>query len=234
VITKKGNLLENNNNRRMQTDVADWFRELFGQFVEWMEDRTDRELNGVQAVLIAVGVGVLAASTLAFAVWLIIQVVHLIQWVFSGNASTDIGHALSALPVVHVATDPIGAWAEQHAAGLPVSAATLLTVWAVGGGVLFVAGLVGARGARIAWPLYGAGTAAMAWAGAAEPHRPIAAGLIVLAWGVASILVLHRGGHRARTHITNVLPAREPAIDHHQSVHDAVEHVRTRTTASVR
>ncbi|MFD4190778.1 hypothetical protein [Amycolatopsis thermoflava] len=51
-------------------------------------------------------------------------------------------------------------------------------------------------------------TTAMAWFGASEPHRPIAAGLIVLAWGIASILVLHRGGRRAPTHLTTVVTGR--------------------------
>ncbi|MFI5614732.1 hypothetical protein [Amycolatopsis sp. NPDC051903] len=202
--------MENNNNNQPQRNaVADWFREMFGMFVEWMEDHTGRPLNGVQAVLIALAAAVVGASTAVFAVWLVIQVAHMIGWVFGGQAGTDLGRLLSDLPIVHVATDPISSWMTQHAAGLPVSAATLLTVWAAGGAVLFVAGLLGARGARIAWPLYGAGTAAMAWFGAAEPHRPIAAGLIVLTWGLASILVLHRGGRRTGTHITNVLPARD-------------------------
>lgn len=211
MIIEKGTLLENNDNQRRHTAVTDWCGEMFGRFVDWMEDHTGRELNGVQAVALAVFAAVTAGSALTFAGWLLYQLVRLIVWLFGGHASTDIGHILSTLPVVHVAADPIGVWAEQHAAGLPVSATTLLTVWAIGGAVLVIGGLVGARGARIAWPLYGAGTAAMAWFGAAEPHRPIAAGLVALAWGVVSILVLHRGGRRTHTHITNVLPPREPA-----------------------
>ena len=212
MIDTKGNPLDNNNNNNQQqpSPVKNWFREKFGQFVELMEDHTDRELNGVQAVLVALAALVAGTGAVAFAGWLLVSLVRLLVWAFDGRGTASVGHLLSALPVVHVATDPIGDWAVKHAAGLPVSANALLTVWALGGGVLFVAGLAGARGARIAWPLYGAGTAAMAWFGAADPHRPIAAGLIVLAWGVASILVLHRGGQRARTHITNVLPARDP------------------------
>lgn len=202
--------MDTNKFAQQRATVTSWCAATFRRFVEWMEDRTDRELNGVQAVALAVVYGLAGLSALVLVGWVLYQLVQLVGWLFSGHAGGDVGDLLSALPVVHVATDPIGAWAEQHAAGLPVSATTLLTVWAIGGGVLFVAGLAGARGARIAWPLYGAGTAAMAWFGAAEPHRPIAAGLVALAWGVASILVLHRGGQRARTHITNVLPPREP------------------------
>lgn len=208
--TEKGNLLESNNNQ-WQDNVTGRCREMFSRFVEWMEDRAGRELDGGQAAAIAAGALVVAASMVGFAVWLVFEVVHLLQWVFGGQASSDIGQVLSELPVVQVATDPIGAWVVQHAAGLPVSAATLLTVWASGGAALALGGLLGSRGARLTWPAYGAATAAMAWFGASELHRPIAAGLIVLVWSLASILVLHRGGRGARTHITNVLPDRSRA-----------------------
>lgn len=187
--------------------VAAWCADTFARFVAWMQDRTDRELNGAQALALAAAVLAGVGSTLVFGGWLAYQLVRLLVWLVGGHAGADLVHAL---PVLHVAVDSIVAWADQHAAGLPVAPAALLTAWGVGGAVLAVAGLAGSRGARIAWPLYGAATAAMAWFGATEPHRPIAAGLIALVWGVASIAVLHRGGARtAVTHITNVLPARD-------------------------
>jgi len=202
--------------------AARWIKSRLSRFVSWMEDHTGRDLNGPQAVLLALASLVVGVTALALAMWVLAQIVTFIGWVGGGHAGADVGRVFSelgqtvaSLPLVHTATDPIGAWAEQHAAGLPVSAGTLLTVWGIGGGLLVLGGLCGARGARVAWPLYGAATAAMAWFGAQDPHQPIAAGLIVLAWILLSILVLHRGGSsRARTHITNVMPPTEPAAAH--------------------
>ncbi|MEV5300276.1 hypothetical protein [Amycolatopsis methanolica] len=44
--------MEHNTKQQLNTFV-DWCRETFGRFVAWMEDRTDRDLNGAQAVVIA-------------------------------------------------------------------------------------------------------------------------------------------------------------------------------------
>lgn len=178
-------------------------REFYDRFVARMEDHTGRELTRVRAAAIAVAAGLTVVSAVALVAWLLHQLQRLLGWL--GDGAGHLNDALSsphAAQLVRVATDPLVAWTEQHTAGLAVSASTLLTVWAIGGAVLFLGGLGGARGARVAWPLFGAATAAMAWHGAAEPHRPVAAGLIVLAWGVLSILVLHRGGSQRCTHLT--------------------------------
>jgi hypothetical protein len=188
------------------TAITAWCTDLFDRFVAWMQDRTDRELTGLQAVMLAATVLTTVGTALVLGGWFAYELVRALIWVFSGHAGAEIGHLVAAVPVAHVALDPISAWVRQHAAGLPVSPAVLLTVWGIGGATLVVTGLSGSLGARIAWPVYGAATTAMAWFGATEPHRPIAAGLIVLAWGLASILVLRRRGDRAGTHIS-VLPA---------------------------
>lgn len=193
-----------------QSAATAWCADTFARFVEWMQERTDRELNGAQALTLAAVMLVSAGSTLVFGGWLAYQLVRLLAWLVGGHAGADLVHAL---PVLHVALDPIATWADQHAGGLPVTPAALLTAWGVGGAVLAVAGLAGSRGARLAWPLYGAATAAMAWFGATAPHRPIAAGLIALAWAVVSIVVLHRGGRKHGLHITNVLPTRDHMPD---------------------
>lgn len=177
-----------------------WCTTAFGRFVDWVEDRTDRELTGSQAVGLAGGAVVLAVIGVTLTGWLLYQLLHLVLWLLAGPAK------LAQLPVVHVALDPITTWATQHGTGLPVPPSTLLITWGLGGLALAIAGTAGSRGARIAWPLYGAATAAVAWCGATEQHRPVAAGLIVLAWGLASILVLRHRGNRATAHVT-VLPA---------------------------
>lgn len=220
--------MDNNTDQRQRVVVTGWPR----RFVEWIRTGRDiGDLTGMQIAGIAAVVGLTAVSAVALMGWLLGQVVQLLGWL--GEGATDANNALTspqAAQLARVASDPIVAWAEHHAAGLAVSATTLLTVWAIGGGVLFLGGLGGARGARIAWPLYGAATAAMAWHGAVEPHRPIAAGLIALAWGVLSILVLHRGGSRGCTHITvpaagepisapRVSASREPSGDSRASRH---------------
>ena len=116
-----------------------------------------------------------------------------------------LAHTAGQLPksaLTQVVSDPLQHWITAHTTGLAVSPAAVLTVWLAGGGVLALAGFAGSRGARVAWPLWGAATVAMTWFGADEPHRPVAAGLVGLTWGLASILVLHRGGTRQPQHIT--------------------------------
>lgn len=186
--------------------LAAWCADMFGRFVAWMRERTDRDLNGAQAITLALGALLGAGGALVVGAWLTYQLLHLLEWLVDGHAGAELLHAL---PVAHVALDPITTWADHHAAGLPVAPTALLTVWGIGGAVLALASLAGSRSARITWPLYGAATAAMAWFGATEPHRAIAAGLIALAWALASIVVLHRVGprHTGRP-ITTLLPAR--------------------------
>ncbi|WP_051901048.1 helix-turn-helix domain-containing protein [Streptomyces aureus] len=92
---------------------------------------------------------------------------------------------------------PVRTYLDAHTAGLPVTATTLHLVWvASGAGLLAFSFLTGTFGARLTWILWGAATTAMVWSGTPDPARPVAAGLALIAWGIASIpglrgLVLH-------------------------------------------
>lgn len=170
-----------------------WWNRLVG----WMEYKIDEPISNRRATEILVG-GIAAGLVAGF------LVIALITALVRGTIG--LGHAAGQLPsgaLTQIVTAPIQQWIAAHTAGLPVSPAAVLGVWLIGGAVLVLAGMAGSRGARVAWPLYGAATVTMTWFGAAEPHRPVVAGLVGLAWGLASIVVLHRGGTRKPAqHIT--------------------------------
>ena len=177
--------------------VADRARPGWNRFVGWMEYKTDQPLSNRQAAEIVIG-GVGGAL---LAVFLLVEMISLLV-----RGTIGLGHTAGQLPtsaLAQLVSDPLQQWIAAHTAGLAVSPTAVLTVWLAGGGALALAGMAGSRGARVAWPLYGAATVAMTWLGATDPHRPVAAGLVGLAWGLLSIVVLHRGGTRKPAqHIT--------------------------------
>lgn len=85
-------------------------------------------------------------------------------------------------------TGPLTAYVTSHSAGLPASADLLLTAWAIGAGVLLLCSILGHRGARLGWCLYGALTIAGVWAGAPAGSRWLAGGVALSAWAVLSVL----------------------------------------------
>lgn len=176
--------------------VADRAQHRWNRLVGWMEYKIDEPISHRRAGLIVIG----GVGLALLAVFLLISMIGLLL-----RGTIALAHTAGQLPkseLAYVVSDPLQHWITAHTAGLPVSPPAVLAVWLAGGGVLALAGFAGSRGARVAWPAYGAATVAMAWFGAAEPHRPVAAGLVGLTWGLLSILVLHRGGTRQPQHIT--------------------------------
>ncbi len=176
--------------------VAARSRPGWNRLVGWMEYKIDEPISNRRAAMIVIG----GVGLALLAVYLLIAMIGLLL-----RGTVAAAHTAGQLPksdLAQVASDPLQHWVAAHTTGLGVSPAAVLAVWLAGGGVLALAGFAGSRGARVAWPLFGAATVAMTWLGAAEPHRPIAAGLVGLTWGLASILVLHRGGTRQPQHIT--------------------------------
>ena len=113
------------------------------------------------------------------------------------EARTYSGHVAEG--VVRIVTDPIGHWLVVHTAGLPLTMPTAAGIWGVTGFVLFYAASCYHLGAQLLWPVYGAATAAMAWSGTdVSEYRPVAVGLIAIAWSVLSLLAL-RGRRYPRT-----------------------------------
>ena len=205
------------NTNDQQHPVTAWCRTWFDRFVASVQAHSDREITGPRAV----GIALLALAGIASAVtlvgWLLYQFVRGLQIAGAAvSSAADVEHGVASWPVVEFVVDAIAGWVKEHSAGLPVATGTLLAMWALGGAVLALAGVLGSRGARIAWPVYGVATAAMAYGGAAGGHQTIAAGLVGLAWGVASIVVLHRvPGERHRTivHVHNVTHERPAPTD---------------------
>ncbi len=202
---------DNNTPQTRAAAVLDWGSDKLDQLTDRMERFTGRTLTrGPVAALAAAGL-LVGGAALFVASWLFYQVLSLLDWLFGGQAATEAGNTGLSLgqalaPIGHVALDPIITWMTAHSTGLPVSVTHLLLAWVASGAALFLGGLFGFRGARVGWPVYGVLTAAMAWFGAEPAHRPVAAGVVALAWAVLSIFVLHRGGTARPIHITNVLP----------------------------
>ncbi|SEF18978.1 helix-turn-helix transcriptional regulator [Streptomyces sp. Ag109_O5-10] len=84
--------------------------------------------------------------------------------------------------------DPVHAYLTTHSAGLPLPVTTLHLLWiASGAALLLMSFLFGGFGARTTWILWGAATVLMVWSGTPGGARQVAAGLAVIAWGLASI-----------------------------------------------
>jgi hypothetical protein len=87
--------------------------------------------------------------------------------------------------------DPVHRYLDAHAAGLPVTSATLWWTWCAAGiGLFALAVLFRANAARLGWVLYGLASAAMAWAASPAPSRPIVAGVAGLWWTVLALFAL--------------------------------------------
>lgn len=133
-----------------------------------------------------------ALATLAgvlWAVWWVLSLVGLLAdaGVALADGAARAGRWLSDGPITSTVTDPVRAYLDQHAAGLPATAGQLWWTWLAVTTALFVAAWCGSRGARLGWTLIGAVTAAMVWAGAAPTSRDLAAGVAVAAWSLLSV-----------------------------------------------
>lgn len=111
---------------------------------------------------------------------------------------------LTDAPLTRTITDPVRAYLDTQAGGVPLSATQLWWLWLVAVIVLFLsASFLDSRGARLGWTLVGALTVAMVWAGSAVAQREIAAGVTVVAWSLLSVLALN--GTSVREHVSVVV-----------------------------
>jgi MFS family permease len=102
-------------------------------------------------------------------------------WVLASGLPSGLSW-VAAQPVTHLVTDPITAWFSAHAAGLPVSALMLGLLAAAGAALLYLAALFGSTTGRVGLTLAGAAATWIVWtATPVAAHRPVAAGLTVLA-----------------------------------------------------
>jgi hypothetical protein len=139
----------------------------------------------------------------------------------------DLRQALAAAPRMKVGTDTgSGVWAvidnpvklfiSAHSTGLPVSASTVYTLWAVTGAAAWVLGFITrGTGWRMTWVLWGSASVAMVWENSPAAGRTIATGIAVLAWSMASAFAL-RGIHlrpQVSTSITNPAPQFAPVVN---------------------
>lgn len=114
--------------------------------------------------------------------------IKVLRWLVDGHPAQDV---VTALPALRIATDPIGHWLAAHTAGLPITTQAAAWTWGVTGFLLFYSATCRHLGAQLLWPAYGAATAAMAWFGTdTAAHRPVAVGLIAIAWSGLSLLAL--------------------------------------------
>lgn len=86
---------------------------------------------------------------------------------------------------------PVTAYLHSSAVDLPMTQQALTDLWQLIGIVGFLAlAVLQSRSARLVWLLWGLATAAMVWAGTAQPGRAVAAGVTVMAWACASLIAL--------------------------------------------
>ncbi|MFF7986997.1 hypothetical protein ACFZDK_49325 [Streptomyces sp. NPDC007901] len=93
--------------------------------------------------------------------------------------------------VFAVVDQPVRTYIAQHAAGLPVAASTVYTLWLLTGIVALVLGFLSKNnGVRATWAAHGAATAWMVWTATPDTSRPVAAALAVLAWTFLSAFAM--------------------------------------------
>ncbi|MEV0005895.1 hypothetical protein AB0H28_26920 [Micromonospora sp. NPDC050980] len=90
-------------------------------------------------------------------------------------------------PITHSISDPMRAYLDAHAAGLPATGRDLWVTWLVAAGVLYLAALAGSTYARIGWAAIGALTAAAIYLGAPAGTGPAATGLTAAVWLALSL-----------------------------------------------
>jgi hypothetical protein len=164
------------------------------------------------------GIGAVAAVMLALAagiIWLLVTLVTGLAGLLAdgshsaADAGGDLLGWLTDGPITTTVTNPVRAYLDTHAGGLPATAGQLWTAWLVLAGMLLLIAATGSTGARIGWTVIGALTAGMAYAGTTGHGQALAAGVTAAVWAVLSIPAFarrRRGGHEI-TVITTPAPA---------------------------
>ena len=169
------------------------------------------------------GIGAVAAVMLALAagiLWLLVTLVSGLAGLIAdggravGNHGGDLLGWLTDGPITTTVTNPVRAYLDTHAGGLPATAGQLWTTWLITAGVLLLIASAGSPGARIGWTVFGALTTAMAYAGTTGDGQALAAGVTAAVWALLSIpaFARRRGGGHEITVITTPAP-REPSTD---------------------
>lgn len=122
-------------------------------------------------------------SVLLWAIWVIVT--KLVDVVSRGLGAA--GDWVTGGPITHSISDPMRAYLDAHAAGLPATGRDLWITWLVAVGVLYLGALAGSTYARIGWAAIGALTAAAVYAGAPAGAGPAAAGLTAAVWLALSL-----------------------------------------------
>jgi hypothetical protein len=125
------------------------------------------------------------------------------------GSGSDTAAAIGEHTLTQLAATSVETYLAEHTAGLAVDPTQAALLWLlVGLTVALLAAVFRARGAQVCWPLWGAATAAMAWHGAESPHQPVAAGVVLAAWGVATLVVWRRPllSEYRRTPVVHVHP----------------------------
>lgn len=198
----------------IRASATSWLAARRAAAADWIED-SDR------GTAIAAGIGTALAATIGIgiSIYLGYLLYELLTSIGSrgSHAAHSSGDWLTHAPIIRLFTDPITSYISTRAPGSGLDARQLVTMWGGAGVILALLALLDSRGARIAWPLYGAANVAMAYYGAADTvaHRPLAAGAAGLAWCLLSVIVLHRASSPAPAVIVRDVvreaPVSEPA-----------------------
>ncbi|MEU3464778.1 hypothetical protein ABZ721_33120 [Streptomyces sp. NPDC006733] len=152
------------------------------------------------------------------------------------NAAIDVlllslHHLAAALPTTHtdrsashrywhVIDTPMRSYIAHHSAGLSVSSSSIYTFWQLTGLFGLVGGFFGSTGARITWVLWATCSAGAVWAATPADSRPIATGIAVLAWALASTVALRGLSLRPIIHtVPSPAPIVQPQIEIRPEIH---------------
>ncbi|MEU5161250.1 hypothetical protein AB0G74_16810 [Streptomyces sp. NPDC020875] len=104
---------------------------------------------------------------------------------------------------------PARTYLTTHTQGLPIDAPTAYALWQTAGLAGLAGGFLRITAARTLWITWGAASIAMIWQATPDTGRPVATGIAVLFWILASAAALR--GLTLRPAIRRARPAQPPA-----------------------
>jgi len=138
-------------------------------------------------------------------IWLIVTVFGVMLSAVTAGAAHGLGAVLEQVADWHLAKiviTPVHAYITAHAAGLAAGAEAIFSAWTLSGvGLWLACWLARSWGARLAWVLYGAATAAMVYSASPATGRMLATGVAIVYWALLSVFAFRGVGRRPTVHV---------------------------------
>jgi len=222
----------------MLVKVADQIADQYEELQRWAEARFDDPSRADTVKNVIIGLcGAALIIVMVALIWLIVTVFGVMLSAVTAGAAHGLGAVLEQVADWHLAEiviTPVHAYITAHAAGLAAGAEAIFSAWTLSGvGLWLACWLARSWGARLAWVLYGAATAAMVYSAAPVAGRMLAMGVAVLYWALLSVFAFRGVGRRRPAVHVHPGPDVVTALEQHrrqtiQHLNEELEPVRER------